>query len=263
MEVPPLNMSGVLALSALLTNSDEGNLNFLQKNDPSYLRFDWDHAQKWKALIEEKVLVYDLPNICRSVCLEFILSQPVLVELARNGRDAVVANLTPDELQVFRNGHLLDRQPSLEVVKWWDVLRLLAKRNLDTKLLEQGRLAEMWTMEEESRIVKEFTRELPELVSLGSDKFGFDILSFRMTPEGIIKRIQIEVKSYTSKYYPHFYLTANEWIKASQIASSYLLYLWCIETKEFRILTFSELEIHIPSNNGMGKWQDVLVEKLR
>ncbi|MBQ3411731.1 MAG: DUF3578 domain-containing protein [Oscillospiraceae bacterium] len=61
-------------------------------------------------------------------------------------------------------------------------------------------------------------------VSKESDSYGFDVLSFSVTPKGNIKELYIEVKTTTSKVDTAFYVSKNEVDKSKQYSDQYCLY---------------------------------------
>jgi hypothetical protein len=259
-EVPHLNISSVIAFIAMGSKSSSSTLSFLKKNDPSYSHLDWNNAENWKIILEDELAFDDFPLVCRAFCFRFVMADDLMLLLAGNGREAVISNLNSDELQVFRNARLLEKLPPQEVVEWWDYLKIFSKKNLNEILLKQGRLAEYWTIAEERKKIAAFTDLLPEMISLDGDRYGYDILSYRLNNLGSVIPVQIEVKSYADKSYPHIYLTKNEWDKGVKAKASYFYYVWCIETEKYVIVTIEDLIPHVPENRGLGKWQTVLLE---
>ena len=202
----------------------------------------------------------ELHSICQDACSAFVISHQFLRELAKYGRDSLLSNLTPDELQVFRNARLLEKLPNENAIKWWDKLKLQARKDLDEALLAQGRLAESWTIQRETEYIRSFDSELvPEWVAMDGDHYGYDVLSYRLSAEGTSLPIQIEVKSFAKIKSPHFYLTVYEWSQAVKATPNYIFYIWCIETREYKILTLDEILPNIPLNNMNGEWQNVYI----
>lgn len=253
-------MSSVIAFVEKSSNKNYATLEYLKKNDPSLSHIDWTAADGWESIIECKIDTDSFDKICRNFCSEFIASNPSLLKLATFGRNALVSSLSSDELQVFRAGKLLDKLPGADIVSWWDGLKISSRAELDEILLAQGRLAESWTIEEEKKILRQFCSLEPEWVALDSDRYGYDILSYRQAEGGSIQSIQIEVKSYQNKIYPHFYITSNEWEKAKTAEQTYYCYVWCVESQQYQILSFNDIDKHVPNNKGEGRWQTVLIE---
>jgi hypothetical protein len=217
--------------------------------------------KEWISALEGIDNKPSLDKLCRKACYLFVTRSQILVELSCNGREDLISNLSEDEIQVFRNGLLLEKNPPMEVVLWWDTIKLLAREDLNEKLLSQGREAEFWTFNLESEIVHSLgipTR--PEWVSIDSDRYGYDILTYRLNLDKSPINILIEVKSFSKMSYPHFYLSKHEFNKAKDSDPYYYFYVWCYETRECRKLTFDDVQKHAPEDSGYGKWQTVLIE---
>lgn len=233
---------------------------YVKVSNPSFLHLDWDGASKWKELIGDKLSDSELAPICRLASFHFILKDQILLELVTYGREKLVSNLTDDEKQVFRNGALLEKIPSLEVVLWWDQIRIAGRNEFNHKLLSQGREAERWTMEFEISKTAHLGEEfIPQWVALESDHYGYDILSYRPNTQFAPLAILIEVKSFANPTFPHFYVTKTEWDKATETANNYIFFVWCISNKTYKVYTHTEIEKHIPTNNEGGNWQTVLI----
>ena len=256
----PLNMSIVSAFHALNTINNSDHVQYLKKNDPTLSHVDWNSFEFWESKLDKIIFPADIESVCRHFCYEFILSKEYFLKLTKFGRQSLISNLNADEIQVFRNGKLLEKNPQPEIVIWWDNLKNISRSELNSTLSKQGRLAEEWTLNIELEIVKQFTSLEPEWISIDSDHYGYDIKSYRKNEQGEVWPIQIEVKSYLNSLTQHFYFTSNEWTKALLAESSYFLYLWCMETKEYQVLTLEQIKHHIPDNNGFGSWQSVLIE---
>lgn len=259
-------MSSMTALKLIIENQSKASVEssnrfqFIKDNHPSLVRLDWDGAEVWTNLIEAEIIIDDLQVICRQASALFILNNPVLLELAIHGRETLISNLNDDEMQVFRNGGLLDKFPSAEVVDWWDDLRVRGRTKLNQNLLIQGREAERWTIEFEIKKIAHLGKEFqPIWVALDGDHYGYDILSYRPNPQFAPLAVLIEVKSFTNPSKPQFYVTKNEWDKAVETGSNYIFFVWCTSTKSHKVFSHNELEPHIPKNCGSGSWQNVLI----
>jgi len=259
-------MSNITALKMIIEYRSTESYNvqnrfmYMRENHPSYINLDWEEAEKWIDFIEIKNINNDLQIICREVAEIFILHSSVLLELAAHGREVLISNLNDDEIQVFRNGGLLEKHPSTVVVSWWDNLKHKGRTKHDEKLLVQGREAERWTFELEMKKNVHLGNEYhPIWVALDSDHYGYDILSYipssQLTPTAIL----IEVKSFSNPSNPHFYLTKNEWDKAIDAENNYLFVIWCVSTKSYKIYTPNQIEPHISKNSGHGAWQNILI----
>lgn len=232
--------------------------NYLKKTDPTWAHLDWNGAEEWEQILNTED--NEIEILCRDACYEFILSDSVLINLCSYGREKLIANLSNNEIQVFRNAGLLEKLPNDQIVSWWDQIKLIGRRNLSSQLLIQGREAERWTLDEEVKVTSQWGEEyLPIWVGLEGDHYGHDILSYRMGISGVPSNILIEVKSFSSYNNPHFYITRNEWTKALANPSKYLFYIWCTENKTVQILTPKDIEPNIPIDKNLGNWQNVLI----
>lgn len=256
-----LSVSCISAYIESCVVSDKWLIDYKKKSDPAYAHLDWKSVAAWRDIL---TVPADIPFslLCREFCLQFILYNKTLLKLAGLGRDAVISNLSVDETQVFRQAMLLEKIPSEEVWRWWDQLKTEALGLRSQEQIEQGRLAESWTINREIALIQSFSKVLPEWVSLESDRYGFDIQSYRQNSEGAITPIQIEVKSYQNAQQPQFFVTRHEWQTATKFFNSYRFCVWCIETKTFCEYSVKQLEAHVPDDRGKGSWQSILISEL-
>lgn len=239
----------------------DNKFQFLKKNNPSLIHLDWDGAEQWNNELNVDVLSMNLENICRNAASIFILNNKVLIELVTYGREKLISSLSDDERQVFRNGGLLEKIPSPEVIEWWDKIRGLGRINLNEKLLFQGRQAERWTIElEQIKTANLGTEFQPVWVALDSDYYGYDILTYRKDSNSNITTLLIEVKSFSNPLMPQIYISRNEWEKSNEIGNNYQFIVWCTTTHSHKFFTNYEIAKHIPINQGEGTWQNVLVK---
>jgi hypothetical protein len=259
--ITTLNMSALEACMSLMkAESNQVQSSLVRTQDPSYAHFDWLGGEAWKPILisdREK----PMKTLLQIACRHFIVSNSLLLKLAGGGRSAITMGLSTDERQVFQNADLLSEFPSPTALLWWDSLKVLSRSDLNEKLLTQGRLAERWTMEKEEEYLISLGSSLrPKWVSLDSDKYGYDIESHRLRPDGNSFTIQIEVKSYSNKAAPHIYLTAYEWNTAKEMNQTYQFYVWCTEDRRMKKYLPDEIDQHVPENYGTGEWQNVLIK---
>lgn len=260
-KMPKLDASSLTATFILhqTPTDDVYKLTHYKLNHPSYSHLDWNSAEEWQVRLQPQIFdSYFL--ICREACRLFVRATPILVNLACYGREMLLSNLSDDELQVFRDAKLLEKIPDEGAISWWDHFKVDARANLNDQLISQGRIAERWTIDVEiNKLAALGIDEMPEWVSMDSDRHGFDISSYTVK-EGRILPLLIEVKSFAQNSWPHIYVTANEWKKALEtVNGDYVFHVWSIESQNYRILTIRDLEQHIPTNHGKGKWQSVLI----
>jgi hypothetical protein len=155
--------------------------------------------------------------------------------------------------QCFTEAGLGATPPSDTIIAWWDDLAAAARaKHADSQTLI-GREGERCSIRyEEARVSRR-----PEWHSIESNKSGFDLVSIvsREYPSDL----QIEVKaSERPVSTATCHVTRNEW-EVAVGSDIYLFHLWSMtETgKKLAILTPQEVECHIPTENGEGKWESV------
>ena len=190
-------------------------------------------------------------------CIKAILlkRQPIWSKVMRSGRKRFVNSLNPDDRDVFVAAGLMDDPPSVEVVTWWDEVSGLARVISDRAKIEQGREAEVLTLEHErSRLNAAGIVKEPEWPGLDDNFAGYDVLSYDPGPMGVVNRL-IEVKSTTASPL-RFIISRNEWRKAAQSGKAYIFHIWDMNRRPpvLHTRTVAEVAPHIPSDNGIGKW---------
>lgn len=180
--------------------------------------------------------------------------QPTWSKRLRHGRAEVRTFLAGDIAQCFREAGLLDDWND-ELIRWWDELAQTANARRSAELLEIGRKAERLTIDYEfSR-----TSTMPKWQSLESNFSGYDVLSKVSDTDST--PLKIEVKGTTQrKREALLTLTRNEWSVANQ-SDHYKFYLWLLasDPPELLVVTKSELNEHLPTNNGTGSWETVKI----
>jgi len=263
-KLPYLNMSSLTALYILSSENFSNDVlstlsnKHRKRNDPAWSHLDWINAEKWFDILREKLPIANINLLCRLACSKFLLKTPLLTKLAGKGREMLVANLSEDEVQVFRNAGLLDDVPSPDVVEWWDEFSALLRSITNETNVLQGRQAERWTMEIELEEVAQLgILEKPVWLALNGNHYGYDILSYRKNINSLPHVILIEVKSFSSISLPRIFLTRKEWDKALEADPNYFFIVWCMENKDFRMYSVTDIKPHIPINTGNGVWQNI------
>jgi hypothetical protein len=180
--------------------------------------------------------------------------QPTWAKRMRHGRAEVQKFFPDDVVQCFREAGLLSAWTN-ETIRWWDELAQTASARRSAELLETGRTAERLTIEHE----RQRTKTEPKWQSLESNFSGFDILS--QVSETDPTPLKIEVKgTILKKKDAAFFLTRNEWGVADD-STHYKFYLWALSSNPPELLTVdkSEIDEHLPSNNGQGTWETVKI----
>ena len=168
----------------------------------------------------------DGPIFYRS-CIEAIMlkRRPMWSKTMRGGRKRFVDTLNSDDRDVFAAAGLLKYPATSEVVTWWDGISGYSRLISNQEKMEQGRAAEMLTLERERTRLKAkgITRE-PEWPGLDYNYAGYDVLSYKHGPTGVVNHL-IEVKSTTMSPL-RFIVSRNEWIKAEKTGESYTFHIW-------------------------------------
>ena len=195
-------------------------------------------------------------------CIKGVLlkHQPIWVRLMRQGRQRFVKKLDRNDQDIFEAAGLMERPTPLHVVTWWDSVSGYARLLTDQEKLEQGRAAEILSLEHERRRLKGIGIDLePEWPGFDDNFAGYDVLSYDHSTGGIANRL-IEVKSTTISPM-RFFVTRNEWNKAIQAADAYIFHIWDMNAANPVLRTRSVIEIapHIPTDNGKGTWTNAQI----
>lgn len=196
------------------------------------------------------------------VCIKAIVlkHQPIWSKLMRRGRIRFVKSLDTNDQDVFAAAGLMNEPTPLEVVKWWDGVSGYARLISDQEKMEQGRAAEILTLEyERDRLEGIGILKEPKWPGFDDNFAGYDVLSYNHSLSGI-KNLLIEVKSTTASPL-RFIVTRNEWKKAEKTAESYVFHVWDMNKTPPILHTRSVAEIapHIPTDNGKGSWSHAAI----
>lgn len=198
-------------------------------------------------------------------CIRGVLlkHQPIWAKLMRQGRQRFVKKLDPNDQDIFAAAGLLENPTPIHVVKWWDSVSGYARVLTDQEKMEQGRAAEVLTLEYERERLKALGIDLePEWPGFDDNFAGYDVLSYDHGPHGIQNKL-IEVKSTTASPL-RFILTRNEWEKAEQAGDSYRFHVWDMTQDPPHLVerTVADVVPHIPSDSGKGRWTNTQVPVL-
>lgn len=204
-------------------------------------------------------------HVFYQTCIRGILlkHQPIWAKMMRQGRQRFVAKLDPNDQDVFGAAGLMENPTPLHVVKWWDSVSGYARILTDQQKLEQGRAAEIQTLEYERKRLKALGIDIePEWPGFDDNFAGYDVLSYDHGPYGIQNKL-IEVKSTTASPM-RFLLTRNEWDKAKQAGDSYYFHVWDMRQDPPRLIerTVADVTPHIPADSGKGRWANTQVPVL-
>ena len=196
------------------------------------------------------------------VCIKGVLlkHQPIWARLMRQGRQRFVKKLDRNDQDIFAAAGLMESPTPLPVVTWWDSVSGFARLLTENEKMEQGRAAEILSLEHERKHLRNIGVNLePEWPGFDDNFAGYDVLSYERSNGGITNRL-IEVKSTTISPM-RFFVTSNEWRKALQAADAYIFHIWDMKAAKpvLHIRTVAEVAPHIPSNNGKGIWMNAQV----
>ncbi len=191
-------------------------------------------------------------------CIKGVLikHQPMWAKLMRQGRSRFVKRLDRNDQDVFAAAGLMESQPDPHVVRWWDAVSGFTRLISDQEKMEQGRAAEMLTLDyERARLKKIGIPDEPKWPGLDDNFAGYDVLSYDHSPTGIENRL-IEVKSTTVSPL-RFIITRNEWEKAKKAGEKYLFHVWDMRPHQPVLYERSVIHVqpHIPDDNGKGFWK--------
>jgi Domain of unknown function (DUF3883) len=182
--------------------------------------------------------------------------RPPWIGAALIGRSEVSRLLDGGPDQVVLNAcELLEGDESWKA-EWWSRLALLSRSLVPD---EDG--GDFWMACEQASLAREVrklagTRFKPRLMSIEDCRVGYDILSFRLgsgkdeesTP------LYIEVKSSEISHFKRFYISRNEWDFASAHQEQWQLDFYGPSVADITVLTFRDVEAHIPLERRGGKW---------
>ena len=195
-------------------------------------------------------------------CIKTVLlkHQPIWSKTMRSGRQRFVSSLDQNDQDVFAAAGLMKDPTPVHVVTWWDGVSGFARLFSDQKKLEQGRAAEMLTLEHERSRLKSIgiTTE-PKWPGFDDNFAGYDVLSYEHGQTGLTNRL-IEVKSTTASPL-RFFVSRNEWITAKKTGGAYIFHVWDMD-KTPPVLyerTVADVSPHIPEDRGKGSWASTAV----
>ncbi|MDP3549575.1 MAG: DUF3883 domain-containing protein [Novosphingobium sp.] len=179
---------------------------------------------------------------------------PIWARLAPAGRNHVLQAIGVNGVQCLRSAGLLNTDA--RATDWWDALASANRSERDARLLAQGREGERLSLEYETdRLRREGISRDPVWVAMDDNTVGYDILSYARHDGNEINRL-IEVKTTLSNP-PRMFLSRNEWRTASRYGSAFEFHLWNLNAGSLTIFSVSQIEPHIPTDNGLGEWESV------
>jgi len=193
----------------------------------------------------------------RAVLMEY---RPSWVSTMKYGRKRFYDGLGRNVQDVFDAADLMVGSPPADVLEWWDEVSGQARFMGDQRKLSQGRNAEILTIEyEKQRLGKLGVNKEPEWTGLDDNFAGYDVLSYEILGTNIVSRL-IEVKS-TIQTPMRFYISKNEWRQAKSVGDKYIFHIWDMSKADPQLFerTVTQVEPHIPADNGKGEWTSAVV----
>jgi len=204
-------------------------------------------------------------DVFYQTCIRGVLlkHQPMWAKLMREGRRRFVKKLNANDQDIFAAAGLMENPTPLHVVAWWDSVSGYARLLNDQEKMEQGRAAEILTLEHERKRLKDQGIDLePAWPGLDDNFAGYDVLSYDNGPDGIRSKL-IEVKSTVASPI-RFILSRNEWDKAEKAGDAYHFHVWEMNQTPPVLIerTVAEVAPHIPADKGKGRWKNAQVPVL-
>ncbi len=205
-----------------------------------------------------------IKGICRDALLAIIRHLDVgWSSLITSGTEVLRDRLKSSArnvLQCFDYAKLFDQDDA--TYAWWDEADAVIRARENATLAETGRNGESLTMQHERQKLSEAGRPdlEPVWVARQNAYAGYDVESFDIV-EANARRIFIECKACTRPPLS-FHLTPNEVKVAALRREVYVIHLWNLQERDNNGLTqirASEIQEHLPTNNGSGRWEDVRI----
>jgi hypothetical protein len=206
-------------------------------------------------------LDFSVPTVGIRLALGFLIEnlKPWWTRFFPAGRQRLLAQLSEAEVQCFRSAGLLADPPSVEVADWWYRFAALVRAEQNDKRTEQGRAAEMLSLDYERARLKGLGIDLePKWIAIEDNGAGYDIKSYDPGPFEPVSRL-IEVKSTTS-IPPRIILTRGEWEAAVVYGAALSFHLWELRQNKLTVLSVEQMRAHVPVNVGQGEWLQVEIE---
>lgn len=225
------------------------------------------HAYSEAAELVAALPGYRLPPKCerqaaiRSLLRELTVARrPAWARLIPRGRRHLEAYLPRNALQCMQTAGLYDAELDEAALDWWDSLASYFRSTSELERTLTGRQGERLTLASEKERLEAAGRSdlKPNWVSLDDNSLGYDVLSYSLDEAGRENPLHIEVKA-SSAQPRRFFLTRNEWRVAKSMNEAFVLHLWDLENHVVTRFSVADLERHVPTDRGWGRWQTVEV----
>lgn len=203
-------------------------------------------------------------DISKNILYKLIqLINPIWTEVAFNGVEHVINQIKiledgTDILQCLKNAGLLGDLTG-DTARWW--LRIMQdSRPDDSNLLDIGTEGEDQTIHYEKTILQKLEIDENKIVNmaLSYPDEKYDVLSFRTDDKKNNYTIQIESKKTKRN---HFFLSRGEYEAGKKFQETYRIYYWESDDQLVpKIMSFENLQKHIPKDEGNGTWTNVEIK---
>jgi hypothetical protein len=175
-------------------------------------------------------------------------TDPPWVQNARFGRRRFLQYAPVEIAQICEEAGLEDGADE-GTVAFWDTLAAKARGLRDVRLNEIGREGERLSLAYETQR----TGKRPKWIAIDSNEDGYDVLSHIASDDA--RRLCIEVKASRQGTHGALHLTRHEWETALSLLN-FQMHLWDLSqpTPGLAVLGISDIEEHLPADNGLGAW---------
>ncbi len=233
-------------------------VRILQQTNFDKSGLDYAAARFLHNYLKDQIPIEDANISLLKVVSELLKSaKPWWLKLAPHGRKKVRSAMNQNQIQVFREAGLFKSVPEIDEISWWDDISSTVRNSIDREKMLRAREAERMSLQFEKKRLQRLGISLePEWVSLDDNSLGYDIRSYDRLGDNEVSRL-IEVKSTLSD---SIYITRNEWNNAISSEQRYYFHVWKFPDLAFDVLKVSAIKPNIPTDNGLGTWQNVRID---
>lgn len=193
-----------------------------------------------------------LVDLKRQMLADYVLKcAPIWSNRIPYGRREAAIFMSKDEKACFVDAGLLSDHLDTGIIDWWDTIATKIRTQTQLTKSEIGRIGERNTIKYE----RKRTNADPVWMSVDSNLAGYDIKS--RVSKDCLDALLIEVKASTyALSQATFHVTSHEW-NVALTSGAYVFHLWCLSgnRKMLAIISPSEMQPYIPTNNLAGQWE--------
>lgn len=265
-----LRASTLIAVNALYETSPlvpwldiDDLIDHLRSGPSGQARLDYSAA---RTLLRELGLsLRDLPKTNREraqIIVKLVVERykPGWLSTIIGGRNVFKEAAPVPVRQCFELAGVFEDYVDPDTRRWWDQLCADAFAERDRQSAINGTEAELLCLEYETeRLASAGHPHLrPKATALDTSGAGYDVESYDVS-SGIARPLYIEVKGFVGRT-PRFHLSPGEWSAACSLKRSYQLQVWSLDRRKLEFeINGDDLVEHVPSNRGLGRWQDALI----